>query len=139
MLSKHNCVSSHIAISLSFRKGEKPNQRNSHGRRDLMWVYKNVDFSQPRDISKKLEINSNVNGFMQNKRKKPTITEDILLFTEVSLPGHANPCGIYQHIACKSFIRIRNNCHFSGSLHEHILFISQYSKCIKTYDFQKSL
>lgn len=85
--------------------------------KSLLWVYTNVDFSQYRDISKKLEINIKVNGLLQNRRKESTITEDILLFTEVSLPGHVNPYGIHQHIACKSFARIRNNCHFSISLH----------------------
>lgn len=39
--------------------------------------------------------------------EESTLTEDILLFTEVSLPGHANPYGIHQHIACKSFARIK--------------------------------
>lgn len=36
--------------------------------KSLLWVHKNVDFSQPRDISKKLEINIKVNGFMPNRR-----------------------------------------------------------------------
>lgn len=71
---------------------------------------------------------------MQNRRKEATITEDILLHTEVSLPGHANPYGIHQHFAYKSFARITNNCYFYSSLHEHIFLISRYS-----YHFQKSV
>lgn len=75
---------------------------------------------------------------MQNRRKRSTITEDILLFTEVSLPGHANPYGIHQHTAFKRFARIRNSCHFSSQLVKFFL-ISQDSRCVKTYNFQKSL
>lgn len=46
--------------------------------------------------------------------EESTITQDILLFTEVCLSGHANPYEMHHHIACKSFARIRNNFLFSS-------------------------